>query len=432
MQFLSIMSKGKSIVFVGLVALILFVKPSVAQVTHSPYSSIGIGDILDPTTAAKFGMAGLGVSNGSYFNLNMINPALLHYNRVALFSAAILGESKTINQSGFDPYAAGSGQLNHMALAFPLISGKLSTSLVLNPYSAVNYNVSYSVPIEGQPLDTAFVTANGDGGIDQLSLSFGGEVVKGLSFGVKASYMFSSIRKEGKSFVPLSFSNNYVATINERVSFQDFMFGVGVAYKLRINETSSLNFGATYDFEADIKSKLFARFDQELLTGSTVFADTIFDNEPIMVTIPTKLAVGISYNFKNKFLLGVDYSTQDWTDTKEILSQETIYTKRDKYVIGMEITPNANSINNYFKRMTYRVGGSITNTPYLFGDNQITDFGINFGLSLPVVRGSSLDFGFQTGTRGTLTDNLIREDYFKVYFGVSFNDSRWFVQPKFN
>lgn len=348
------MSKCKSVFLVGMLTLILFSKSGFSQVTHSPYSAIGIGDILDPTTASKFGMAGLGVSNGNYFNLNILNPALLHYNRVALFSAAVLAETKTINQKGFEPYAAGSGQLNHMAFAFPLISGKLSTSVVLNPYSAVNYNVSYRAPIEGHPTDSAFISTKGDGGIDQLSLSFGGEIIKGFSVGVKASYLFSSIRKEGKSLVPLTPSNNYVATINERVSFQDFMFGLGVAYKYSISETSSFNVGVTYDFKTDVKSKLFARFDQELITGGTVFADTIENNTPIIVTIPTKLGLGLSYSHKNMLVVGVDYFTQDWTESKEFSTGETIYAKRERYVFGAEITPDVNSINNYFKRMTYR------------------------------------------------------------------------------
>lgn len=426
------MSKIKKVFFVGILASILVSNSSFSQVTHSPYSSVGIGDIQDLTTAAKFGMAGLGVSNGTYYSLNVVNPALLHYNRVALFSAAVLGETKTINQSEFEPYAAGSGQLNHMALAFPLISGKLSTSLVLNPYSAVNYDVFYQTPIEGHPTDSAFITAKGDGGIDQLSLSFGGEVIKGLSFGVRASYMFSSIRKEGKSIVPISLNNNYVATVNERVSFQDFMFGVGVAYKYPLGETSSLNIGATYDFKTEVDSKLFVRLDQEILGGGTVFADTLADNVPINVTLPEKIAFGFSYNHKNKMMLGLDYSVQDWTETKEFETNRNIYTKREKLILGFELTPDLNSLNNYFKRMTYRVGASFTNTPYIFGDTQITDVGINFGMSLPVVRFSSLDFGFQVGSRGTLSNNLIKENYFKVYFGVSFNDSRWFLQPKFN
>ncbi len=428
------MSKYKKAFFIGLLASFLWSNLLIAQVTHSPYSSIGIGDIQDPTTAAKFGMAGLGVSNGTYYSLNIVNPALLYYNRVALFSAAVLGEKKTITQGGFDPYEAGSGQLNHMALAFPLISGKLSTALVLNPYSAVNYDVFFQTPIEGNPTDSVFVTANGDGGIDQLSLSFGGVLYKGLSFGVRASYLFSSIRKESKSVVPVSIpiNNNYVATVNERLSFQDFMFGLGLAYNFKIGETSSLNFGATYDFKTDIQSKLFIRLDQELLGGATVFADTLADNIPITVTLPEKLSLGFSYNHKNKILIGIDYSTQDWTNSTINQIENINYTKREKYVLGAEITPNVNSINNYFKRMTYRVGASFTNTPYIFGETQITDFGINFGISLPVVRFSSLDFGFQMGTRGTLTNNLIQENYIKLYFGVSFNDNRWFLQPKFN
>ncbi len=428
------MNRYQKAFFIGLLASFLWSNSTIAQVTHSPYSSIGIGDIQDPTTAAKFGMAGLGVSNGTYYSLNIVNPALLHYNRVALFSAAILGETKTISQEGFEPYAAGSGQLNHMALAFPLISGKLSTALVLNPYSAVNYDVFFQSPIDGSPTDSLFVTANGDGGIDQLSLSFGGVLFKGFSLGVKASYLFSSIRKESKSVVPIStpLSNNYVATVNERLSFQDFMFGLGLAYELKISESSSLNFGATYDFNTAVKSKLFIRFDQELLSGATVFADTLADNLPISVTLPEKLMVGISYNYKNKAIIGFDYSTQDWSQSNSDNLGVSSYVKREKFILGAEITPNINNLNNYFAHITYRMGASYTKTPYQFEDIQISDFGINFGLSLPVVRFSSLDFGVQIGRRGTLTNNLIQENYFKLYFGVSFNDNRWFIQPKFN
>ncbi len=429
------MSRYKIAFFIGFIALVFGSNVSYAQVSHSPYSSIGIGEILDPNTAAKFGMGGLGVSNGTYYSLNIVNPALLYYNRVALFSSAILGETKTINQNGFEPYAAGSGQLNHMAFAFPLISGKLSTSLVLSPYSAVNYDVFFEAPIDGHPTDSAFVTAKGDGGIDQLSFNIGGIVIKGLSLGARASYMFSSIRKEGKSVVPLSFpaDNNYVATVNERISFSDFTFGAGLAYKFDLNKKSSISVGATYDFAKDLKSKQFVRFDQELLVGSTtVFADTIADNIPITVSLPQKMAVGISYNIKNRFTLGFDYSTQNWAEVQDDLVGENSYTKRERFVIGAEVTPDVTSIDNYLKRVTYRMGATFINTPFMFGDTQITDFGINFGISLPVVRISTLDFGLQIGSRGTLTNNLIQENYFKLYFGISFNDSRWFLQPKFN
>lgn len=427
------MSKRKTVVLGGIFSLVLLSNTVFSQVTHSPYSSIGIGDVLDPTTASKFGMAGLGISNHSYYNLNISNPALLYYNQVALFSAALLIESKTINQEGFEPYEAGSGQLNHMALAFPLMSGKLSTSLVLSPYSAVNYNVSYVAPIIGHLSDSAQYVSKGDGGIDQLTLSLGGELFKGFSLGVKASYLFSSIRKESASYIPFVGTNYYLSTYNERLSFNGFLFGGGAAYSYKFGENNSaINIGATYDLETDLSSKYFARIDQELVSGSTIFADTLANDDPVTVKLPAKIGLGISYNHKNVLVAGIDYIVQDWAISKDPVSGASLYAKREKYVFGVEITPDVASVNNYLKRATYRIGTSYTKTPYIIGENHIEEFGINFGLSLPVVRFSSLDFGFQFGNRGTLTNNLIKENYFKIYFGVSFNDNRWFLRPKFN
>ena len=423
------MSNYKRVFGAIFISLFMLSEYSFSQVTHSPYSSIGLGDIQDPTTAAKFGIGGLGVSNGTYYSLNIVNPALLHYNRVALFSVAILGETKSIKQ-GVESYKAGSGRINHMALAFPLISGKLSTSLVLNPYSTVNFDVTYQTPIDGSPTDSAVFVGKGDGGVDQLSLAVGGELFKGFSLGLKANYLFSSIRKETASYLPFISSTAYVATLNERLSFSDFLFGAGFAYSYSIKENTSINIGATYDLETDINSKYFVRMDQKHIAGSTIFGDTIADNTPIKVKIPSKLALGLSYSHKNKFVIGADYSLQDWS--KSTINREYALTKREKYTFGVEITPDVSSLNNYLKKVTYRIGASYINTPYIFGDTQITDFGINFGLSLPVVRFSSLDFGVQVGNRGTLSNNLIQENYFKVYFGVSFNDNRWFLRPKFN
>ncbi|MCB0494807.1 MAG: hypothetical protein KDC79_01610 [Cyclobacteriaceae bacterium] len=425
------MSRSKKLFFVGVIALFIVGGKSFAQVTFSPYSSIGIGDIQDPNTAAKFGMGGLGISNGTYYSLNIVNPALLYKNQVALFSAALLAESKNISQDGFETYKVGSGQLNHMAVAFPLISGKLSTSLVLSPYSAVNYNVTYQAPIDGHPTDSVSYVTKGDGGIDQLALSIGGELFKGFSVGVRASYLFSSVRKESASYIPFDGSNYYVVTYNERLSFQDFLFGVGLAYSQQVGE-SAVNFGLTYDLKTDLSSKYFARIDQENATGSTIFGDTLANDISVIQKIPSKLGLGISYKYKNMWVAGIDYTTQDWEISKDPVSGNSLYKKREKFVVGGEITPDVASVNNYLKRITYRVGASYTKTPYFVQETQITDFGINFGLSVPVVRFSSLDFGFQFGNRGTLSNNLIKENYFRVYFGVSFNDNRWFLRPKFN
>jgi hypothetical protein len=63
-------------------------------------------------------------------------------------------------------------------------------------------------------------------------------------------------------------------------------------------------------------------------------------------------------------------------------------------------------------------------------NNVVKDLGINFGFSLPAGQ-SSIDFAFKYGKRGNRADNILEEDYFKIYFGITFND-RWFIQRKFD
>ncbi len=99
--------------------------------------------------------------------------------------------------------------------------------------------------------------------------------------------------------------------------------------------------------------------------------------------------------------------------------------------LGGEYTPEISSIDSYFKRITYRMGFNYENTPFQINDEQVRDFGINFGISLPVSRFSSLDMAFRLGQRGAISNDLIREDYFRVFLGVTFND-KWFQRRKFD
>jgi hypothetical protein len=62
--------------------------------------------------------------------------------------------------------------------------------------------------------------------------------------------------------------------------------------------------------------------------------------------------------------------------------------------------------------------------------NNVSDFGINFGLSIPAGR-SSIDLGLRTGRRGNVSDNQLSEQYWKLYLGLSLND-QWFIKRKFD
>jgi hypothetical protein len=42
-----------------------------------------------------------------------------------------------------------------------------------------------------------------------------------------------------------------------------------------------------------------------------------------------------------------------------------------------------------------------------------------------------VNIGLEVGQRGTVTNGLIKEQFFKVTLGFTLND-RWFVKPKFD
>ncbi|MEN8248937.1 MAG: hypothetical protein ABFS32_08395 [Bacteroidota bacterium] len=421
----------KKLVFIYLIIIVLWSHNSMAQSTYSTYSILGIGDYIDPAVPAAMGMGGLGISNSSYWYLNNTNPALLYNQRIALFSAGVLAETKNISQEGFESTTAGTGNLNHIAMAFPLIRDKMSFSLGLQPFTSMNYAFTYDYELEGSLDEQVVILNQGKGGISSFHIAVGGVVYKGLSLGVKASYLFSSYQKESSSLTSADYPH-YIANYLQRQSVGGFLFGTGVAYKQKIGEYQ-LGLGFIYEIPTAIDGKQFVRIEQRTLTNQVVFADTIVNNEPNKVGIPTTVGGGISFGKPQKWMLGFDYKMQDWSGLNSNNSTFVQnFTESKKYIFGGEYTPDAFDVKSYFKRITFRAGFTFEEKPYLLENKQISEFGINFGWTLPVARFSSLDFGVMIGSRGTTENNLVKEDFFKVYFGASFNDNRWFLRPKFN
>ena len=104
--------------------------------------------------------------------------------------------------------------------------------------------------------------------------------------------------------------------------------------------------------------------------------------------------------------------------------------------LGFEYLPGGSrgSVFKYWDGVAFR-GGLHYNQNYFklsTGETPINDFGISFGLGLPMKRSkTSFNVSLQVGQRGTLENSLIKENYAIV--GISFNLSEmWFVKSKFD
>lgn len=405
------------------------------QATRSPFTAGGIGDIIDLGQANNQGLGGLGISNGTYWHLNNINPALLPYNTLTVFSAGFVGQKSSITD-GTNTDSFSGGNLNYLATAFPAKKGYWTTSFGLMPYSNVNYDFSYESTVTGSPSDTVVIREQGTGGFNQFYWSNGFAFNKHFSAGIKATYLFSSVEKKFSNTIQ-DVGNVYTPVVTDRVTVSDFKFMAGVAYTADsiISPKIRLNVGLTYDFAADINAKKLQSFDRTIANRPPIATDTLIDDRSGSIHIPHSIGFGVSMIKGYKWLVGMDFRMQNWSSYKDFNGVNNSLDDSYKFILGGEFTPDPTSVTNYWKRITFRLGGSYENTPYLIDNegksNQVKDFGINFGWSLPAGRYSSLDMAFRVGKRGDASKTIIEENYYRIYLGISFND-QWFIKRKYD
>lgn len=413
------------------------------QAARSPFTDFGIGEPYGNALINTQGMAGVGVSQPQFWFLNNQNPALLVYNTLTVFEAGMLVETKNISRDTASERSVG-GNMNYLVTAFPVKPGKWTTSVGLMPYTTVKYNIHYTDVVQNNESQLVDVIREGSGGLTQLYWSNGVRLTRNFAVGLKTAYIFSSVlttyMNRLKDFQqPV----NYYAAIQERTYVKDFKFSGGISYSkdsLFTQKRYRLSAGLVYDFAADLNTR------QRHITYRTLSGlvdddpdpDTLFSSRGT-IDVPSAITAGISLSRGLKWTLATEFSYQDWSTFRSVnIDDEGGLGKSWRAAIGWEITPDAIS-DKYLNRLTYRVGLSFDQTPFRVDRSEdlsftdyrtVNDLGINFGFSLPAGR-SSLDFAFKYGKRGNRSETIIQEDYFKVYFGITFND-QWFIKRKFD
>jgi hypothetical protein len=147
-------------------------------------------------------------------------------------------------------------------------------------------------------------------------------------------------------------------------------------------------------------------------------------------TVPQKIGIGISVGIPNKLTITGDYYTQDWTGSWSGENYGT--TNASSMHFGVEYTPDYEALRGYHKMITYRLGGYYSNYYLMVNDYQLKDYGITFGIGLPVkTLKSSINLAFTAGTRGTTDYNLVKENYGIITFNVTLHDL-WFRKRRFD
>lgn len=399
--------------------------------TISPYSYFGIGDHRNNGTVDNQMMGGVSMY-GDSIHINLSNPAAYSKLKLTTYTAGISHREYRLKDFNEEQNLSVTN-LDYLSIGFP-IADKLGVGFGIMPYSSVGYSLN-SVMDNAQGAEVTNIY-EGDGGINRLYASVGFEPIKNLSLGVTVNYNFGNLEYQRIQSV----EDVQFGTLDNRESkINGYDFKYALNYNPVIKDKYTLYTSVLVNTQGNLVSKNTQTLGSfSLSNGNNVeVVDVDLDASNLRNTelkIPTRTTLGLGFGENKKWFLGAEYSFQQMSDFENrFLGLENVtYSDANTYAFGGYWVPDYRALSGYFKRVTYRAGLRYDVSGLVVNEKEINNFGITFGLGLPLGSSfSNLNLGFELGRRGTTDANLIEESYFKVNVGLSLND-RWFQQRKIN
>lgn len=404
---------------------------------NSPYSSLGMGEFYGDAYSDNTGMGQSGVSTGTGFQINNLNPALWVRNRFTTLDIGLVGQYKDV-ASGANKQTNTGGNLAYVSLAFP-ISPRWVLGVSLKPYTFVDYSNASIRNVPGTQFVGIYNTT-GKGGINKASVTTAYQVTKYLSLGLETSYFFGNVRKATEvSLVDRAaiergddLSNEYVVSLNDRTTYSDIAFRAGAALRIPIKKENklNLNLGASYSIGTTINADQTTTFEVTANALNVISPDTLQNLMGGGIKTPNQLLVGGSLEWPFKLILSADFSYQQWSQYRSFTNANDGLKDVGRINVGAEYLPRFTSLN-YFDLVRYRVGFSYGKTPYSIGNSDVNDTNVSLGFTFPMGRGyqNFLSVALVAGQRGSTGGGMIRERYGRVVLGVTLLE-RWFVKQK--
>jgi hypothetical protein len=440
---------------------------------NSPYTRIGIGDLVPSTNINSRGMGSISAGYSDIFSINFNNPA--SYASFQSFKEAKSGkltsgraildlgmnfESRTLREpTNPVKFVANNALFSHLQVGIPLRKN-WGLSFGLRPVSRISYKIGKLErlvdPITGLPIDSAYTEFTGDGGSYLASLGTGFKLFRkekndietqSLALGFNGGYFFGKKDYSTRRSLLNDTVEYYRANYETRTTFGNLYFNAGLQYRVMLNEKKKQfltigahgNWGQTLNGKQDQIRETF--FIDENLGNTQLDSVSIKSDIKGKIDYPASYTVGFVYEKYSQpqeagWLLGIDYSQTNWDDYRFYGQTDQVANKWELRV-GTQLRPIPKK--NYFSNVAYRAGFFI-GPDYIRVQKKMQQFGASFGLGLPLANFRSsysslnqvtlINLAFEYIRRGN-NDNLLKENLFRFSLGFSLSDL-WFIKRKYD
>ena len=400
----------------------------------SPYTLYGVGELHTPGTVAQRSMGGVGVAMQSNLVYNPLNPAALGNTMQQSFIFTFGTEGQNFySKQGDAKTSFNTFNVRDIAIQFP-ITKKLGMSASVTPYSSVGYRILTEETNPDVIADIGYVDYyhQGEGSITEAKVAMGWEPFKRFFIGASAILYVGDLDRSYTTRITSitagqgTFSS---ASALDNFSVSRVMGNVGAQYHIIMKPQAALTVGAVYDFGGELKAK-----NKHLVSSNNIFGDTVKLTETISpIALPRSISAGIYFQ-NPKWVAGFDYVYQDWKSKNEYDAVNQVgYNNTHTYKLGVQFTPNRGDVRRVLNRWSYRLGARYGSSYLTFRGQKLPDMALTLGVGIPIkIFGtSSIDVGCEVGRRGTLSNGLVRDTYFKFSIGMSmFGEDYWFSRYK--
>ncbi len=402
--------------------------------TNNPFSRYGVGELYYQGFGQNLAMGHTGIAYYSQFGFSKLNPAsytAMGRQHVAFtFSFNIKANQFETQDSSIYSNIA---DMSHIAAVIPVMKNWY-LSLGVQPYSGIGYNIrSYDTAVTGSSTLPYVLNYQGSGGINQFYIGTAIKPYKNLSLGTNAYFRWGTFDRLSSLYI----SEN---TFTESSTYDYTLINTGFAFDFGLlwNDTIinhekrnvfNYSIGLTYSPASTLNG-----LEKRLITRNTQlfginYTDTLVNDTILRYTLPlaSSFGIGIAFKIYDIYAFEFNYSKELWNNL-DVFDMSSLLKNSELYSFGFQYCKDPFS-SRYFNRMRFRLGGFVHKTYLNLNNTPIDQYGITFGVGLPA-HSAIVNLSFEIGTKGTLNNNLFKENYILFNLDLSMHDI-WFIKRKY-
>lgn len=387
---------------------------------NSIYSRFGVGDMQYAYFPHQVGSGDLGTMLFGMKTFSTHNPATLSRIKNTTLEFGTIFNARQIDTENESAFFS-TGEFTGFTLALP-VSLEYGASIAggVVPYSTVSYKNKTTVSDDEFDVGSYTLLNEGDGGLSRAFIGGSFRLPFDVTIGAYFDYYVGKTTYSSK----IEFDNPVYVDTDYRTMHQTKGYGgtVGVISPdlgniIGSETVKDIRLGIGFTLPFDIET------DTINATYSTVYSDTISMGNTLQ-KIPMRIVAGLGFKINNAYHCYLDYLYQPWSEyTFDDITDPNL-SDAMKFSAGFQYYTNP---DRPLEHIVWRAGISYEKTPYSIRGVDINEFSISGGLSYPVGVGNTIDIGIQYVNRGSKDSGLLKENIFRLGFGVSLGEL-WFLR----